>query len=80
MVTTQQSTKNMEYVRLLLKRKQPGFYATLELAAELAVRELRKPEIPREVIRIGDAESHARPRACDPTAATAVGESLRIFR
>ena len=75
-----QSTKNMEYVRLLLKHKQPGFSATLELAAELAGRELRKPEIPREVIRISDAGSHARPRACDPAAATAGADSLRIFR
>jgi hypothetical protein len=46
----------MEYVRLLLKHKQPGFSATLELAAELAGRELRKPELTREIIRISDAD------------------------
>jgi len=42
MVTNEQSTKNMEYVRLLLKHKQPGFSATLELAAESAGHELRR--------------------------------------
>ena len=65
MVTNEQSTKNMEYVRLLLKHKQPGFSATLELAAESAGHELRMAEIPREVIRIGDAGSPVRLRACD---------------
>jgi hypothetical protein len=33
---TQQSTENMEYVRLLLKHKQPGFSAALELACDPA--------------------------------------------
>ena len=79
MVTTGQSAKNVEYVRLLLKHKQPGFPATLELAAELVGRELGKPEIPREVIRISDVGSQAGRRVCDPAAATAVAESLRIF-
>jgi hypothetical protein len=32
---TQQSTENMEYVRRLLNRKQPGFSAVLELARML---------------------------------------------
>src|SRR5260370_39798607 len=33
MVTAEQSAKNMEYVRPLLKHKQPGFSAALESAA-----------------------------------------------
>jgi len=34
-VITRQSTENMEYVRMLLQEKQPGFSAALELALEL---------------------------------------------
>ncbi len=36
MVTAEQSAKNMEYVRPLLKHKQPGFSAALELACDPA--------------------------------------------
>lgn len=43
-VISQQSTQNREYVRTLLKEKQPEFFAALELAAELAGRELGSPE------------------------------------
>jgi hypothetical protein len=39
-VMTGQSMDNMEYVRRLLDQKQPGFAAALELAADLAGREL----------------------------------------
>jgi hypothetical protein len=42
-VTTQRSTENMEYVRRLLHRKQPGFSAALELALVLAELELWPP-------------------------------------
>jgi hypothetical protein len=49
MVVTQQSTENMEYVRRLLKQKQPGFSAALELAADLVERDLGSPETPREI-------------------------------
>jgi hypothetical protein len=49
MVVTQQSTENMEYVRRLLKQKQPGFAAALELAADLVERDLESPEIPRDI-------------------------------
>ena len=41
MVVTQQSTENMEYVRKLLKQKQPAFAAALELAVDLVERDLR---------------------------------------
>jgi hypothetical protein len=43
-VITQQSTQNMEYVRRLLKEKQPAFSAALELAMDLVGRELRSRE------------------------------------
>jgi hypothetical protein len=49
MVITQQSTENTEYVRRLLKQKQPGFAAALEMAADLAERDLRSPETPRDI-------------------------------
>ena len=49
MVVTKQSTENMEYVRRLLKQKQPGFAAALELAADLVERDLRSAESPRDI-------------------------------
>jgi len=49
MVVTQRSTENMEYVRRLLKQKQPGFAAALELAADLVERDLGSPESPRDI-------------------------------
>ena len=49
MVITQQRTENMEYVRRLLRHKQPGFSAALELAVVLAERELRSPDMPRDI-------------------------------
>ena len=49
MVVTQRSTENMEYVRRLLKQKQPGFAAALELAADLVERDLLSPEKPRDI-------------------------------
>jgi hypothetical protein len=48
-VMTRQSAENMEYVRRLLKQKQPGFAAALELAVDLVERELGSPELPRDV-------------------------------
>jgi hypothetical protein len=39
--TNEQSTANMQYVRRLLKLKQPGFSATLESAADQVRQELR---------------------------------------
>jgi hypothetical protein len=45
-VTNEQSTENMEHARGLLKRKQPGFSATLELAADMVRQELQeKPRV-----------------------------------
>ena len=41
-----QSTENMAYVRRLLREKQPGFSAALELAVMLAERELMRPATP----------------------------------
>jgi hypothetical protein len=78
-VITGQGTKIMEYVRLLLKAQATRIFRDAGLAAELVGRQLRKPEIPRQVIRISDMGSHARRQACDPIAATAIAESLRIF-
>jgi hypothetical protein len=46
-VTTRQSAENMEYVRRLLREKQPRFSVALELAVMLAEHELRSPAMPR---------------------------------
>jgi hypothetical protein len=78
-VTIGQSTKIMEYVCLLLKAQATPIFRDAGLAAELVRRQLKEPEIPREVIRISDMGSHARRQAGDPVAATAIAESLRIF-
>jgi hypothetical protein len=43
-VITRQSAENMEYVRKLLKQKQPAFPVALELAADLVASELSFPE------------------------------------
>ena len=43
-VITVQSTENMEYVRRLLKQKQPGFAAALELAVDLVEWELTETQ------------------------------------
>jgi hypothetical protein len=43
MNTVEQAIENMEYVRRLLRRKQPGFAASLELAASQLGRELCEP-------------------------------------
>ncbi len=45
MNTAKQAMANMEYVRRLLEQKQPGFAASLELAARLVERKLRKPAV-----------------------------------
>jgi hypothetical protein len=43
---SEQGTQNMEHARGLLKRKQPGFSATLELAADMVRQELQeKPRV-----------------------------------
>jgi hypothetical protein len=63
MVVTQQSTENMEYVRRLLKLKQPGFAAALELAVDLVERDLESPEMPCEISPGGSLmTSRRRPR------------------
>ncbi|HEX3711804.1 MAG TPA: hypothetical protein VHV09_03340 [Trebonia sp.] len=43
MKTVKQAMENMEYVRGLLWQKQPGFAASLELAAAQLERQLREP-------------------------------------
>jgi WhiB family transcriptional regulator, redox-sensing transcriptional regulator len=47
-VVTQQSNENMEYVRMLLQEKQPGFSAALELALASADLELKPPHMQAE--------------------------------
>jgi uncharacterized protein YjbK len=49
MAVTQQSAGNMEYVRKLLKQKQSGFAAALELAADPVEQDLRSLKIPRDI-------------------------------
>ena len=45
-VTNEQRTENMKHVRGLLKCKQSGFSATLELAADMVRQELQeKPRV-----------------------------------
>ena len=46
---SRQSMKNREYVRRLLKEKQPEFSSALELAMNLVRREPISPEIQRDV-------------------------------
>jgi hypothetical protein len=48
-VITERSTENMAYVRRLLRQKQPGFSAALELAVLLADRGLASPGLPRDI-------------------------------
>ena len=49
MVITQQRTENMEYVRRLLRQKQPGYSVALELAVILVERQLTSPDMPRDI-------------------------------
>ena len=46
---SRQSTKNREYVRKLLREKQPEFASALELAMNLVLRKPRSQEIQRDV-------------------------------
>jgi len=46
---SRQSMKNREYVRRLLREKQPEFSSALELAMNLVLREPRSREIQRDV-------------------------------
>ena len=46
---SRQSMKNREYVRRLLREKQPEFSAALELAMNLVLQEPRSQEIQRDV-------------------------------
>ena len=46
---SRQSRENRQYVRRLLKEKQPEFSAALELAMNLVLREPRSREIQRDV-------------------------------
>jgi hypothetical protein len=52
-VISEQSTENMAYVRRLLRQKEPGFAAALELAVLLAE---RRPAIPGPARDISAAE------------------------
>ena len=46
---SRQSMKNREYVRKLLREKQPEFSSALELAMNLVLRKPRSQEIQRDV-------------------------------
>ena len=50
---SRQGMKNREYVRKLLREKQPEFSATLELAMNLVRREPRSQEIQCDVSASG---------------------------
>ena len=62
MNTVKQAMENMEYVRWLLGEKQPGFAASLELAASQLERKLREP----------DMAPQNRRHVCSPAAAAPV--------
>jgi len=47
-VTSEQSTANKEYLRRLLRQRQPQFSADLELAVDLLAQELYPAETPRD--------------------------------
>jgi hypothetical protein len=49
MVITQPRTENMDYVRRLLRQKQPGFSLALESAVILVEQRLRSPDMPRDI-------------------------------
>ena len=49
MVTSEQSTANKEYLRRLLRQRQPGFSAALELVVDLLGQELHRAETPRDI-------------------------------
>lgn len=49
MLNHEQSAENMAYVRRLLKQEQPGFAATLELAADLVGLELGSPKDAQDI-------------------------------
>ena len=48
-VTNEQSAANKDYVRRLLRQRQPGFSAALELAVDLLGHELHRAEMPRGI-------------------------------
>jgi hypothetical protein len=48
-VTNEQSAANKDYVRRLLRQRQPGCSAALELAVDLLGQELRRAEMPRGI-------------------------------
>jgi hypothetical protein len=50
-VTSEQSTANKEYLRRLLRQRQPGFSAALDLAVDLLGQELHRAETPGAVRR-----------------------------
>jgi hypothetical protein len=47
-VITRQSAENTQYIRQLLREKQPGFAVTLELAVLLVEQDLLSPGIPSD--------------------------------
>jgi len=50
MNTAKQAMENMEYVRRLLKQKQPAFVASLELAVSLVERNCASPSLCRGML------------------------------
>ena len=64
-VISQQNTQNKEYVRRLLRRKQPEFAAALELAMDLVERELMSPMMQRQRFRGLVTSSVPPPAAAD---------------
>jgi hypothetical protein len=72
-VMTEQSAQNMEYVRTLLKQRQPEFAAALELAVDLVERARSAPEMLRYVSASGGVHEG---RTASDVAAALAGTSV----
>src|SRR5690349_1705628 len=78
---SQHSTQNRKYVRRLLREKQPGFSAALELAMDLAGRELRsRGDAARRQRFRGLVTSNVRPLGTAADVAQAIAGQLHFIR
>jgi hypothetical protein len=62
-ITSEQSIANREYLRRLLRQRQQGFSAALELAVDLLGQELHRAETPRD-IGASEGACPVAPRRC----------------
>jgi cell division septation protein DedD len=81
-VIAQQSTENMEYVRKLLREKQPGFSAALESALKLLELEPWPAQMPAETTatRAAVRDSRQPGEALSPCRTPGAARQLRRLR